>query len=317
VAIQLHTRVTEAIVDPARRLQAVITESKSGRQAWLADVFIDCTGDGDLAALAHNRYFLGSTGNGEVQPMSLMALVAGLDPVEARKYFELTNLNRKQDFLEEIRKGGCDPSYSSPTLFHIRDDLFALMANHEYLIRPDDAQAISDATLRARQEVDRIATALRTTGGIWKHLRVVSTAAQIGIREGRRILGRDMIRADDLVTGRKRKDAVCHATFSMDVHSPNPAVSKDFDFRGRQPVQPYDIPYGALVAADVNGLLMAGRCISGDFLAHSSYRVTGNAVALGESAGIAAAHCSKLKIPPHELDWSQLTSQTNRPQNKL
>jgi len=53
--------------------------------------------------------------------------------------------------------------------------------------------------------------------------------------------------------------------------------------------RPYDIPYRALIARDVDALLMAGRCISGDFIAHSSYRVTGNAAATGEAAGIAAA----------------------------
>lgn len=66
---------------------------------------------------------------------------------------------------------------------------------------------------------------------------------------------------------------------------------------------PYDIPYGALVADGVDGLLMAGRCISGDFLAHSSYRVTGNAVAMGESAGRAAAWCASHGLLPHQLNW--------------
>ncbi|HMO86130.1 MAG TPA: FAD-dependent oxidoreductase, partial [Lacipirellulaceae bacterium] len=55
------------------------------------------------------------------------------------------------------------------------------------------------------------------------------------------------------------------------------------------PAKPFDIPFRALVARDVENLLLAGRCVSGDFLAHSSYRVTGNAVALGEAAGRAAA----------------------------
>ena len=59
----------------------------------------------------------------------------------------------------------------------------------------------------------------------------------------------------------------------------------------------------ALVAADVDGLLMAGRCISGDFVAHSSYRVTGNAVAMGEAAGHAAALSIRNNVLPHEIDW--------------
>jgi hypothetical protein len=72
--------------------------------------------------------------------------------------------------------------------------------------------------------------------------------------------------------------------------------------------KPYDIPYLALVAADVDSLLMAGRCISGDFIAHSSYRVTGNAVAMGEAAGLAAAKSVALGLLPHELSWDEVSS---------
>ena len=61
---------------------------------------------------------------------------------------------------------------------------------------------------------------------------------------------------------------------------------------------------GASHAAD--GLLLAGRCISGDFIAHSSYRVTGNAVPLGEAAGLAAAKSIAAGVLPHELTWTQI-----------
>jgi hypothetical protein len=71
-------------------------------------------------------------------------------------------------------------------------------------------------------------------------------------------------------------------------------------------LKPYDVPYPALVAADVEGLLMAGRCISGDFIAHSSYRVTGNAVPMGEATGLAAAVSIHKGVMPHELSWSEI-----------
>lgn len=69
--------------------------------------------------------------------------------------------------------------------------------------------------------------------------------------------------------------------------------------------RPYDIPYPGLSAADVDGLLVAGRCISGDFVPHSSYRVTGNAVPMGEAAGRAAAVSLRQNVMPHQLQWHQ------------
>jgi hypothetical protein len=70
-------------------------------------------------------------------------------------------------------------------------------------------------------------------------------------------------------------------------------------------VTPYDIPLRALIAKDVDGLMMAGRCISGDFISHSSYRVTGNAVGMGEAAGVTAALAALSKRLPHEVPWSE------------
>ena len=66
---------------------------------------------------------------------------------------------------------------------------------------------------------------------------------------------------------------------------------------------PYDIPLRALIAGDVDGLMMAGRCISGDFLAHASYRVTGDAAAMGEAAGSVAARAAQEKLLPQEIPW--------------
>jgi hypothetical protein len=70
-------------------------------------------------------------------------------------------------------------------------------------------------------------------------------------------------------------------------------------------VKPYDVPLRALIAKDVDGLMMAGRNISGDFIAHASYRVTGNSVAMGEAAGVTAALAAATTRLPHEVPWSE------------
>jgi hypothetical protein len=74
---------------------------------------------------------------------------------------------------------------------------------------------------------------------------------------------------------------------------------------GNIQMKPYEIPLRALIAKEVGGLLMAGRCISGDFIGHSSYRVTGNAVGMGEAAGDIAALAATSKRPPQEVSWSE------------
>ncbi|TWU18773.1 FAD-dependent oxidoreductase [Allorhodopirellula heiligendammensis] len=309
VKIRLHTRLVGAVTDSHRRVIAVLTESKSGREAWLAERFVDCSGDGDLAAHAGCRFDLGVGEACECQPMSMMALLTGLDADKVRPYIRETASSAKSLLLSLMEQHGMSPSYRGPTLRHLHSDIFSIMTNHEYGVSAFDANAISEATIRARREVHDLVSGLRHIGGPWKNISIVATAEQIGVREGRRIRGRYQITADDLAAGLKHEQAVCTAKFPIDVHAlnthGNKEISREFKQGGHQP---YDIPYPALIAADVDGLLLAGRCISGDFVAHSSYRVTGNSVPMGEAAGRAAAVSIQRLVMPHELRWSEIRS---------
>lgn len=308
VDIQLHTRVVETCKDKNDRLTHIITESKSGREAWSGKIFVDATGDGDLAALAGCTFDYGDSGNDSAtQPFSLLALVGGIRFEEIREYVrwkEDTGSGSKKRLLALIQSGGYDPSYKSPGFYPIRDGLFMLMANHEYGFDGINASHVSQATIHARKEVNQIIKAIRKTGGVWKDIKLIATAEQIGIREGRRIHGLYTITIRDIVDGRRHEDAVCRATFGIDVHS----LSKEhentlFNYRGSFKSQPYDIPLRALIAKDVKGLMMAGRCISGDFLAHASYRVTGNAAEMGEAAGNVAAKAALKNSLPQDINW--------------
>lgn len=292
VAVRYHTRVAAAVVSGGRVTHAV-TESKSGREAVAGSVFVDATGDGDFGAQAGCGFDFGQPGSGLAQPMSLIALVSGVDAAAIKAFYN--DLDSPQSWAAPkdalraaMETGGHSPSYAKPSLFRVRDDLFILMANHEYGFKGTDARDVTRATLHARKELNALVDGLRGTGGVWKNLRLVATAEQIGVREGRRLHGLYTVTADDLREGRRFDDAVCRATFGVDVHALDPKRTKAIEAHPWK-AKPYDIPLRALIAKDVRGLLFAGRCISGDFIAHASYRVTGNAVVLGEAAGKVAA----------------------------
>ena len=121
VRIRLHTRVVAALRDPSgQRLTHVITESKSGREAWQATTSIDCTGDGDLAAAVGCGFDMGRPGSGAVQPLSLLALVTGLNPEAVAPYLCSNGLQwgvPHAALKAEMLRVGVDPSYAYPTLF--------------------------------------------------------------------------------------------------------------------------------------------------------------------------------------------------------
>lgn len=311
VSIQLHARVVAAARNNSNRLTLAITESKSGRQAFSGKVFVDTTGDGDLAVRAGCRFDYGRKGSGQAQPMSMIVLLAGLDADEVDPFVcglaEAGNERKpKKRLLDEMRRAGVEPSYSRPTLFHIGPGLFAMMANHEYGVAGTNAAQVTSATLHARTEVHRLVDALHARGGVWKNMLIVATPEHIGVREGRRIHGLYRVTADDLIQGTRHADAVCRVSFGVDIHATDPKRSKGIVRDGVRHTKAYDVPYRALIAQDVDGLLTAGRCISGDFIAHSSYRVTGNAVAMGEAAGTAAAIAARTRRLPQQVPWAEI-----------
>ena len=154
--------------------------------------------------------------------------------------------------------------------------------------------------------MNRIVNALRGLGGPWEGIQIAATAEQIGVRDGRRIRGRYVVTQEDIVNGARHEDAVVRPTFGVDIHSITAEHNETHVIENKGlKVKPYDIPLRALIAKDVDGLMMAGRCISGDFIAHASYRVTGNATSMGEAAGAVAALAAKSQRLPHEVAWSE------------
>ena len=313
VKFQYHTRVAAAFRE-GNKLTTIVTDSKSGRQAWRAPVFIDTTGDGDLGALAGCSFEIGEAKDCPCQPMSLNALLVVKDAEALREYVrfgkalpgENSDSNKKDRIREVIEKTGHFPSYSRPTLWQVKDNLLFAMLNHEYGVKPFDAAEVTAATVRARAEMNKMVNGLRNLGGPWEGIQLVATAEQIGVRDGRRIAGRFTVLKEDLAKGARYEDGVVRVTFGVDVHATSAEHNKKSAIMGSDiKVKPYDIPLRALIAKDVDGLMMAGRCISGDFISHSSYRVTGNAVGMGEAAGVTAALAALSKRPPHEVAWSE------------
>lgn len=288
-------------------MKALLTESKSGRRAWGAKIFIDCTGDGDVCARAGASFEMGAEGDGALQPCSFNAIVRVedverlADRITAYKkdglkgHVEATKLN-----LKDLLGAGIDPSYHMPTLFHLGGNMLLMMFNHQYGVRCDSAEDITRATVEARREVFRMAETLARTDSPWRNMRIVATCEHIGIREGRRVRGLYRVGLDDAVNGARHADAATRATFGVDIHAPDMESNRKKTIKNIS-TKPYDIPLRALVCRDVDRLMMAGRCISGDRIAHASYRVTGNAVDMGFSAGRAAARLVLEGRTPHSL----------------
>ena len=304
----LHTAVVAAHRDPSgRNIEAVVTESKDGRRAWRAKMFIDCTGDGDLSAQSGCGFDVGGPGGTNDQPASLCAMVASPHPDRIAPYVvnHPSNLDEKgrhaespkKKMREEMIRAGLAPSYSMPTLFMVREGIYVWMMNHVYGLKVDDALGITRETVRVRREVLESARALAKLGGVWDGFCVVATAEQLCHRAARRVHGRYTLNVADVQSGAVFPDAVTTSRFTVDVHATTAERNRKAAY-GTMGVKarPFQIPLRACMAKDIDNLYLAGRCISGDFLSMASYRVTGSAVAMGEAVGRAAARAAAVVL---------------------
>lgn len=292
VRVRYNTLVT-AVLKEGDGICGAITESPSGREVFVADVYIDCTGNGTLACCAGCDYECGDPETGRPQASSLCALCCGVSPEELGDFCRQEMDIGKLTLREKLESLGCPPSYGMPTLFSLPDMAYLLMSNHEHGVQCDDADGISAALTRARLEIYKQVQALRKHVSCFAAFNLAATASALGIREGRRIRAKYRLSVDDLREGRGHEDGICRVSVPVDIHRSVPGGQSGYD-NGGVFSKPYDIPLRSLQPVQCSNLLLGGRCICGDFWAHSTYRVLGNAIPTGEAAGIAAAAAVRL-----------------------
>lgn len=289
--LRLHTFAAKANRSD-RQLNSVTTVSKSGFEEWNAKIFIDCTGDGDISALAGCEYEIGNEEDGSTQPGTTYGLVGGWEG----------EFPKREEMLEIFERAGKDIPYQGMYIF-TQDGMHNmgyLMPSHIYDLDATDAESITHSEIEGRRQVHYVVDVLKKYGGPkFRNFFLATTAPTIGVREGRRIIGNYYLTIGDLENGNKFPDSICDVEMPVDIHHVKKEIGTGLDNIW---TKPYQIPYRSIVPRGVDNLLTAGRCISGSFLAHGSYRVTGNSVPLGEAAGVAAALALEKDITPSQLD---------------
>ena len=291
VDVLYDTLLVRALTD-GDAVTGAIVENVSGRSAYLGKMWIDGTGNGDLAARAGCRFFMGGEeGALDLQAMTLMFLVIGFP----EKYHKGLFLQEK--VLEVYRKAGKTPPFTMPYLIPVPSGRFAVVQHtHMYDYDPLSAESLSAAYREGRRQMEELVALLRQYDREFQDLEIILSAPQMGVRESRRIEGEYTLTYEDLAGGAVFSDGVTRVGFHVDVH---PKKGNGQDCR---PTKPYEIPFRSMLPKGKRNLIVAGRCISGDHIAMASYRVTGDCVAMGEAAGILAAESLQTGTPLREID---------------
>jgi len=286
------------------RVTAIIIESKEGRFAITGDWFIDSSGDGDLAVMAGVPFEMGRTEDGEVQPMTLMFKMTGVDDARVEAYRKDSPDLRKE--LTEARERGTTtiPNTTINTGRCPRKGEWAFNCVRVLGKNGTKMQDVTDAMIEGRRQVLDIAQFMRNHIPGFENAMLSETADHIGVRETRRIMCDYTVTADDILKVPSFEDAIARGNWYVDIHNP-----KGHDTLHIHPPEGkfYEIPYRSIRARGMNNLLIASRCIDCSHEAHAAIRITPQIVAIGEGAGTAAGLCVKLGLKStRDLDSTKL-----------
>jgi hypothetical protein len=175
-------------------------------------------------------------------------------------------------------------------------------------VNPTDRKQMRDALIAGRKVAVGMARVFKKYVPGFENCYLLETASILGIRESRRVIGDYMLSEEDARACRDFDDAVGRCGCVFDIHPPDPqsgvfGMSRDLGDR-----QWYQIPYGVLTPKGVDGLLVAGRCVSSSHIAHASMRHIAVTFVTGHAAGTAAAIAAKHDVPPRGVAIEELQS---------
>ena len=270
-----------------RQLKRLLICTEAGNYTATAKIYIDATGNGNLAGLAGCTYEWGEPDTGRISPASIEFNAVGFP----EDYDGTDGGKAKRAYSDMLKAYGIHISAEEAGIVRVPAmKQWDISIDYQYNVMPDDIQSLTNATINGRKEVFECMEKHKTIPG-YENIWLSHTAEHLGIREGRRVFGHYRITLDDIMDGRKFEDGICRVNSKVDLHK----IHKDDSLQASRGIksQPYEIPYRALIAKDITNLLLAGRCLSGDFLPHASYRMMGNMGATGEAAGFAAMYAIK------------------------
>ncbi|MBW4083222.1 FAD-dependent oxidoreductase [Paenibacillus sp. S150] len=289
------TALADVERDEEGNVTAIVVLNKGGLQAFRAKVYVDCTGDGDVAAWAGAEYQKGDEATGELQPATHCFILGNVDDYA---YLNGQNLyaGNPASPIHEVFQSGAYPEIPDT---HLCNNLVApravgFNAGHLWGVDNTDTFTVSSAMIQGRKMAaayrDMLAAVQPAAFG---NAFVMSTGTLIGTRESRRIIGDYVLTAEDYIERKSFRDEICRNSYFLDIHGTKTeqqsGAGSSLSITLYGPGESHGIPYRCLTPKGLRNVLVAGRSISCDRRVLGSVRVMPVCLAMGEAAGLAAA----------------------------
>lgn len=304
----LHTTFSDVLVENGH-IKGIVISNKAGLSVVRAKEYIDCTGDGDLAARAGAAFRLGGY-NGEIQGATLNFHVANVNTAELDAHIAEHSdeirpfygpfswlLKEKADEWKGINR-------AEVCLFELpQKGEFNMNVTRVLNVDPTKAEDLTRAELEGEKQAIHAFKFLKKHAAGFENAIYMGSASVIGIRESRHIKGIKSVTGEDVKSCNVPDDTIAVMATNMDTHNNNdPGGSFYVVHNGLY----YGVPYGCLVPEGLDNLLVAGRSISADEIASSSIRMIPCCFAFGQAAGTAAAKAVRENCRPQDIDVAEL-----------
>ena len=329
VRLLLHCELADAVVENGA-IREITVVGKGQKIHISGKVFVDGTGDGDLAYLCGARYEKGHAGTGEMQSPTLTFDLGGVelsrlfdyleahpgdfqycDTMEVKPGYNTAHLrgDRNHVFigmretLARLKQEGKCPIKRDTLIYINQMNPGHVVINSIRILDFDgsDPQSLTDGETESYLTILPLIKMLRENIPGFENCYLSHINPVIGVRESRRIQGIRTLTAEDVLAGSVPEDSICLGSFKIDIHAgaTDSTIFKYLD-------HPYGIPYGCTVSADVANLMMAGRCISVDAVAFGSIRIMPTCMGVGQGAGVGAALAVREGIAPGAVDVQKI-----------
>ena len=275
-----------------------------------AKQFIDTTGSALLAVKAGAETVRGND-DGVLQTTSTFFVIDGVDKAKLDAYMDTHTEMRARFFMDELDAGRADGSFPCGTnklrIFENPDGSWVVnMAQIDEQVNELDNEQVTAAEIEQRAQIAQIVAFLKQHIVGLENIRLVATAAELGVRESRRLVGKTVFGLEDVKTARKFDDRIAVCANSIDIHQKN-GVSYT-----AHTTENYYIPLSCLISNNVDNLLTAGKSLSADRYAFAAVRVMPPCIAMGEAVGITAAFAAKQNVAASAVDYKAVQDELLR-----
>ncbi|MBO8444266.1 MAG: FAD-dependent oxidoreductase [Bacteroidetes bacterium] len=311
VDLYMHSYLSHCIKEN-EKISHVIIENKNGSEAICSKIFIDCTGDADLAFMAG----VPMQGNdGKLQPLSSYFILGGVN-TDTPMMQKAIHHNRqgenchclpvREKFIAMKEELGI-PEFGGPWFCTVLlPGVVTVNMTRTYGNGCDNREYVK-AESKLRKDAFKMADILKRHVEEFKDSFLIAVSVQAGIRETRRIKGIHTVTADEYLNAFRYEDSIARGAHPVDIHIAD-GEKQDISFLK----SPGYVPYRALIAAGFPNLIVAGRCLSADRTAFASLRVQASCMDMGQAAGVAAAQCAAAGKAVQDVDIPELTERLRK-----